>query len=159
MNNCIWLIAAQADMLSGLITNMNAMPESYQASNSQTEWASWLKLNIAISLDRIFYAQVYTEVLNKIIGYNYDNARIAEVYAPPSCTVVGSNIECDEDPTGESRTPLLWRRVSGKFTEQATTGMLDAETWTFSSVPAASFYVIAWSDNFQSLPTIYLTVN
>lgn len=159
MYNAMWLIAAQTNMLDNLLTNMNAMPEAYQATVSQTEWATWLKLKIQLDLTRLFPTQVYTELLNRVIGYNYGNARFADEYAPPDCTVNGTNIECDEDPTGAARTPVLYRRVALVFTEQAVSASFSVDTWTFSSVPANSNYVIAWSDNFASLPTEYITVS
>lgn len=157
--NAIWLITAKTDMLDILLTSMNAMPQGFRSIHNQNEWAIWLKLEIAINPAKFFPPQVYTDVLNKIIGYNYETAEIADEYkAPENIQVTTGQITCDEDPTGESRTVLLYKRVGLIFTEQAITGNLDAGTWTFSSVPTGSNYVLAYSDNFQSFPTEYITV-
>lgn len=156
--NAMWLIAANTGMLSTLLSNMNTMPAAYVTVHSQNEWAVWLKIQIALDFNRIFAPQVYKDILAKVVGYNYEDARFGDEYKAPACTVNGSNIECDEDPTGDARTPLLWRRVSGTFTEQSLTGTLDAGTWTFASVPSGNYYTVSWSDNFQSLPCEYLSI-
>jgi hypothetical protein len=162
LHKTIWLITAHSspDILATLLTNMNSLDDSYQASNSQQEWAIWLKLYVAVEFGKIYYQQVYTDILSKIIEYNFGNAQVAPEYLPPQgCSKVSSTITCDEDPTGEERTILLWQRLSGTFTEQSVTGILDSGTWTFSSIPIGSNYVVAYDDNFQSLPSHYFTVS
>lgn len=157
--NDLWKIAGQANVLSDLVVNMNTVPSSYAATHSQNDWVTWLKMEIAMDFGKVFYAQVYVDIVDKIVGYNYANARIDDQYKPPQNVQVSTGeITCDEDPTGESRTVLLYQRVSGRYTEQSVSGSLDTGTWTFSSVPAGSNYVLAYDDAFASFPTEHITV-
>jgi hypothetical protein len=159
--NSIWLIAAKPGLLSELLNNMNAVPEGYAAKDNQERWAIWLEREILVDLGKAFPAQVYTDVINKFIGYNYGNTRIADEYkAPQNVQVTTGQITCNEDPTSENRTVLLYKRVGMVFTEQAIAGTSDAGTWTFSTVPVGSFYVLAYGehDDFKSFPTEYLTI-
>lgn len=156
--NTLWLISAETDVIDDLLTNMNAVPQAYAATHSQDDWVTWLKMEIAVSFSKVYYHQVFVDILAKIVGYNYGNARIDTQYESPENINSGTanTITCDEDPTGENRDVLLYKRVSGTFTEQAA-GALATGTWTFSSVSAGTLYILVY-DDFASFPTEYITV-
>jgi hypothetical protein len=158
--NALWQIAASGGF-STITTTMNGMPTGFHASSSKNIFVNWMQITFAQSgsLAKSFPDEVYYLVLDKIVGYNYDNARVPDWAAPPGNTsVVSDTITCDEDPTGEARTVKLYAWNFVDFTESAITGSLAGGTWTFSSVPAGN-YVLAYDDGLVSVPTAYLTVS
>lgn len=157
----IWRIASHStNQLAGLLTAMNTLPEAYRANNSQSEWAVWLKIQIALDFSgKMYYGQVYTDVMDRIINYNYTGAEIAPEYAAPTCTVNGTNIECDEDPTGAARNIVIYRYISGEFIEQNLTGTLDTGTWTFGPIASGTTNItLAYADEFASFPCVFLAI-
>ncbi len=158
--NATWQIAAAGGM-STITTTMNGMPTGFHASSSPNIFVNWMQITFAqsASLAKSFPDEVYYLILDKIIGYNYDNARVPDWAAPPGNTaVVTTTITCDEDPTGANRDVLLYAWDFADFTESAVVGSLAGGTWTFSGVSAGN-YVLAYDDGFVSLPTAYLTVS
>ncbi len=156
--NAIWQIAASG--LSGLLTKMDGLPDAYQATQSMTEWATWIRLEYAqsASLGKVFPIEVYSFLLGRFIGYNYGSTSVNPSFAAPSCTGGVGQITCDEDtvqiPTGRDVLCYSWNFVD--FTELAA-GALATGTWTFSGL-SAGYYVCAFSSTFDALPTTYITV-
>ena len=158
--NGMWQIAASGGFTT-IMTTMNGMPTGFHASSSPNIFVNWMQITFAQSgsLAKSFPDEVYYLVLDKIIGYNYDNARIPAWAAPPGNTaIVTTTITCDEDPTGEDRTVKLYAWDFSDFTESSITGSLAGGTWTFTGLSAGN-YVLAYDDGFVSLPTAYLTVS
>lgn len=155
--NAAWQIAASG--LTTLLSKMDGLPDAYMATQSMDEWATWMRLEYgqSTSLNKIFPVAVYSFLISRLVGYNYGDTEIHDDYKPPTNPAVdGSDITCDEDPTGAARTVLLYKWDYVKFEESSISGSLSAGTWTFSSVSSGS-YVLAYS-GFDALPTIYLTI-
>jgi hypothetical protein len=156
-NNAVWLIASNKIGAVGitdiLIDRMETMPNAYQALGTMNKFITWLEVEIVYNFNKVFPAVVYQIYLGKFIGYEYDLPRLAPEFAPPTNIVVdGTTVTCDDDPTGVARDVKLWKLLTGKFTEQAV-GTLSAGTWTWTGLTAGT-YVVAYDDNFESLPSL-----
>lgn len=166
----IWLIATHNTtypdgIIDRLLDSMAVIPDAYVTSNDVQEWANWMKFDISLTFGgKIFHESVYTSILYTVEGYNYGDPRIQAEHASPICAVVGTNIECDEDPTSAGRGVLLWRYVGGEFVEQdpvasGYTITLDAGTWTIGPLPSVGNLVIAYDgDEFSSFPTLFMVI-
>ena len=157
--NAIWQIAATSGAISNLLTAMNGLPDVYQATQAQTEFTTWLRLQMgqSTSLSKIFHFQVYTDILAKIEGYNYSNARIGDAYLPPeNAAVNGTTISCDAPISG---TVKLYSWDFVVFTESTITGSLSDGILSFTGVPSGN-YVLAFDvdTNSERFPTTFLTV-
>ena len=165
-NKAIWLIATMATtdypdgILQNLLDKMAAIPDSYTAEADQQEWANWMKFDISLAFGgKIFNREVYSAILYAVEGYNYGDPRISANRAAPVCEVSGTSIVCEEDPTAEARSILLWRFVNGDFVEQELTGVLADGTWTFSPIPSGiGNLVLNYDDGLASFPTLFLAI-
>ncbi len=153
--NAAWQIAASG--LSTLITKMDGVPDAYQATQSMSEWATWIRLEYAQSgsLGKIFPIEVYSWLIGRFVGYNYGDTEIYEDYVAPVCSGGSGQVTCDED-TISSRDVVCYSWNFVNYTELAA-GTLATGTWTFSGLSAGN-YVCTFDSTFDALPTSYITV-
>lgn len=154
--NKMWQIAASGGVTL-LTTAMNGMPSGFQAASSKNIFVPWMQvafgqpgsLNLAINDDVLYL------IVNRIVGYEHDNARLDTQYiAPQNPVVTGTTITCDEDATRDVKL-YSWNFVV--FTEVDKAPSIDGGTVTFSGV-ASGTYVLGFDGGFNSMPTVFLTV-
>lgn len=143
-----------------LLSAMKGMSSGYASKSSMNEFAIWLKIELAQSgsMNKEYPDTAYQAIIASIVGYNYGNPSVHEDYLPPVCVLDGSNITCDEDPTGKSRDVLIFAWDYVDFTEGAA-GSFDSG-WTFTSLSSGTNYVCAYDtwDTVKSLPTRYIQI-
>lgn len=161
--NVLWQVSATLNMnnaSNSLLAAMDGMSPGYASHGNMAEFIPWLKIELAQSgsMDKEFPNSIYREVISKIVGYEYGSPAVDALYLPPVCTLDGSDITCDEDPTGQSRDVVIFSWDFVDFTEGAA-GSLVGGTWTFSGLSSGN-YVCAYADwdTVGSLNTRYLTV-
>lgn len=169
-NYAIWQIATYTNgtypdgIIADLLENMGSLPTAYLANADIQEWVGWLRITLIQAFPgKIFPKDVYNAIVYTIDEYQYGTPKIADAHAAPTCTAGSLEITCTEDPTGADREPVLWRLVSGEYIEQDPTASgytvsLADGTWTIAPLPAVGNLLVAWNDNFQSFPTMKLTV-
>ena len=161
--NILWQCSATLNMnnaSNSLLSAMNGMSPGYASKSSMNEFAIWLKIQLAQSgsMDNEFPDVIYQTLIGKVVGYGYGTPSVGANFLPPVCVLDGSNITCDEDPTGQSRDVLLFSWNYVDFTE-ASAGSLNTGTWTFTSLSSETNYVAAYDDwpTIGSLNTRYVT--
>lgn len=159
--NAVWLITSEeigaTPFMTVLLNKMDAIPEAFAAWNTMNMFVPWLQIEIAANFNKVFPTITYQTIIGKIVGYEYHNPHVLEVFLSPENGVVdGSTITCDEDGVEETpRDVLLYKLGSGQFVEQAA-GVFTTE-WTFSGLSAGNYILVF--DDLTSLPTILLVVS
>jgi hypothetical protein len=161
--NVLWQVSATLNMNNAsnpLLSAMDGMSVGYASHASMSEFAPWLKIELAQSgsMGKEFPNSIYNALIAMIIGYEYGVPSVDPQYLPPVCALDGSDIDCDEDPTGQDRNVLIFLWDFSNFTEGAA-GSLAGGVWTFSGLSAATNYVCAYADwkTVGSLNTRYIT--
>ena len=160
--SAVFYIAAHLDMHDDTNTFLRSIlqqPDGIYAEANISEMATFLKWHLGRDnqLAQWWPSEVYQALVNVIVDFPYNQAKVADLLLPPENAAGGvGECTCDSDAYG-SRTPVNFKfnETTHIWTEQAA-GVEDAGTWTFTE--AAGVYAMVFLETENALPTKFVTV-